>query len=92
MTTTNGEPKITATIDIRTIPHQERHPRIFKTFDGLQPGQALLLVVDHDPKPLYFQFDFAHKGRFSWDYLEEGPQLWRIRITKAGQAAGPARG
>ena len=82
MGTNDLEPKITATIDVRTIPHSERHPRIFKTFEELPPGEALLLTVDHDPRPLYFQLDFAHKGRFSWDYLEEGPQLWRIRISK----------
>lgn len=42
-----------ATLDVREMPPGERHPRIFEMLDGLRPGQALRLVNDHDPKPLY---------------------------------------
>jgi uncharacterized protein (DUF2249 family) len=44
------------TVDVRTIIPRERHPLIFNTFRGLAPGEAFLLVNDHDPKPLYYQF------------------------------------
>jgi uncharacterized protein (DUF2249 family) len=39
-------------------------------------------VNDHDPKPLYYQFDAEHSGAFTWDYLESGPETWRVRIGK----------
>ena len=42
----------------------------------------MLLVNDHDPLPLYFQFSCEHSGRFRWDYLEQGPTVWRVRILK----------
>ncbi|MBI2243066.1 MAG: DUF2249 domain-containing protein, partial [Nocardioides sp.] len=61
---------------------RERHPLIFQSFDRLGPGQALRLVNDHDPKPLYYQLDAEHKGEFAWDYLEEGPEVWRVRIGR----------
>jgi uncharacterized protein (DUF2249 family) len=74
---------IKTTIDVRSIPPRERHPLIFSTFDGLAPGEGLLLINDHDPKPLYFQFQNESKGEFTWDYLEQGPQIWRVRIGRA---------
>ena len=40
------------------------------------------MVNDHDPKPLYYQFAAEHKGEFTWDYLEQGPAVWRVRIGK----------
>ncbi len=73
----------TQTIDVRTIVPRERHPLIFDTFRGLAPGAAFLLVNDHDPKPLYYQFQAEHAGTFKWDYLESGPDVWKVRIAKA---------
>ena len=73
-----------ATIDVRTIPPRERHPLIFDTFRSLAPGAAFLLVNDHDPKPLYYQFEAEHRGAFRWEYLESGPDVWKVRIAKAG--------
>ncbi len=73
---------IHSTIDVRTIPGPQRHPLIFQTFEGLQAGQALELINDHDPFPLHNQFNFMKRGQFRWDYLEEGPNVWRVRIGK----------
>ena len=89
MTSTAAE-IITTTIDVREIAPRERHALIFARFDALQPGQALQLVNDHDPRPLRYQFEDRSQGRFEWSYLEAGPQLWRVRIGKLAGAAGPA--
>ena len=43
-------------LDVRDVVPRERHPLIFRTFDALAPGQGFVLVNDHDPKPLYYQF------------------------------------
>ncbi len=72
------------TLDVRTLPPRERHPRIFDLFDQLQPGQTFELVNDHDPKPLYYQFNVERGHSFTWDYLEQGPEVWRVRIGKRG--------
>jgi uncharacterized protein (DUF2249 family) len=71
------------TVDVRTIVPRERHPLIFNTFDALQPGEAFLLVNDHDPKPLFYQFSAERQGQFSWEYLERGPETWQVRVGKA---------
>ncbi len=71
-----------AIVDVRQIPPPQRHPLIFRTFETLQPGEAFILVNDHDPKPLYYQFAFEREGEFTWEYLEQGPVVWRVQIGK----------
>jgi uncharacterized protein (DUF2249 family) len=70
------------TLDVREIIPRERHTLIFETFGHLRPGDAFVLVNDHDPKPLYYQFEAEHTGQFSWNYLEQGPQVWRVQIGR----------
>lgn len=69
-------------IDVRTIPPRERHPRIFNTFDGLSAGEVMMIVNDHDPMPLYYQFLHERPNTFEWEYLERGPEVWRVAITR----------
>lgn len=79
---------------MRTLAPRERHPLIFSTFERLPQGQAMELINDHDPKPLYYQFELELGGQFDWDYLERGPAVWRVAITKlkAGGAGGSCCG
>ena len=69
-------------LDVRVIPPREKHPTIFHTFDALEPGSSFILVNDHDPFPLRYQFEAERPGQFGWDYLEQGPQVWRVRISR----------
>ena len=69
-------------LDVRVIPPREKHPTIFATFDALESGQAFVLVNDHDPFPLRYQFEATRAEQFAWEYLEQGPQVWRVRISK----------
>ncbi len=69
-------------VDVRAMAPKDRHPRIFSTFDNLPEGGSFTLVNDHDPQPLYYQFLHERERLFSWDYLEKGPEVWRVRIGK----------
>ncbi len=71
------------TLDVRVIPPREKHPAIFETFAALAPGESFVLVNDHDPKPLRYQFQFEHEGEFGWEYLEQGPTVWRVQISRS---------
>ena len=53
------------------------------THDGPLLGESFVLVNDHDPKPLYYQFEAEHTGQFSWNYLQQGPQLWQVEIGRS---------
>lgn len=74
------------TLDVRIIAPAQRHPLIFERFAALQIGESFELVNDHDPKPLMYQFKFEYEGQFTWDYLEQGPKVWRVRIGRAAAA------
>ena len=70
-------------IDVRQIMPRMRHSLIFNTFEHLNPGEGFLLVNDHDPRPLFYQFNVEFPGEFGWDYEEQGPDVWRVRISRA---------
>ncbi|MBX6351533.1 MAG: DUF2249 domain-containing protein [Clostridia bacterium] len=69
-------------LDVRALPPAERHGLIFRTYEGLPRGGRFVLVNDHDPKPLYYQFAAEEPGRFTWEYVESGPEVWRVRIGR----------
>ena len=69
-------------LEVRNDPPARRHAMIFENYAALVPGQGFILINDHDPKPLYYQFDAEHHGEFTWQYLEEGPEVWRVRIGR----------
>jgi len=76
------------TIDLRDIPHQQRHTLIFMTYDHLVPDEGFVIINDHDPAPLRRQFEMLYGDNFDWKYLEQGPQVWRVCISRtAGQTA-----
>jgi uncharacterized protein (DUF2249 family) len=74
-------------LDVRNEIPARRHELIFETYEALDDGEGFVLVNDHDPKPLEYQFAAERAGQFTWDYLEQGPTVWRVRIGKPGEAA-----
>lgn len=69
-------------LDVTTLEPKMKHPTIFVRFDELEAGESLTIHNDHDPKPLYYQL-LAERGNvFTWEYLEEGPVWWKVRISK----------
>jgi uncharacterized protein (DUF2249 family) len=70
-------------LDARTVPHAIRHATIFGALDSVPAGGGLVLVAPHDPLPLLGQLEARSPGRFSIDYLERGPEAWRIRFVRA---------
>ena len=75
-----------ATLDVRPLPPREKHLRIHRTFSDLPAGGAMLLINDHDPKPLRYEFEAERPGEFDWSYIESGPEVWRVRIGKRASA------
>ncbi len=69
-------------LDVRNEIPRRRHELIFDNYEALAPGDGFVLINDHDPKPLYYQFEAEHTGQFEWEYLEEGPEVWRVRIGR----------
>ena len=68
-------------LDVRPLPGPQRHRAIFSLFDALRPGESFELVNDHDPVRLCFQFEAQWPGLYGWEYLQQGPDEFRVRIT-----------
>ncbi len=69
-------------LNVTLIPPAQKHPAIFQTFDSLKKDESFILVNDHDPRPLKHQFTYERADAFKWEYVEEGPEWWRVRLTK----------
>lgn len=85
-----GVENIEKTLDVRDMAPRERHPKIFDTFKALKQGEHFVLVNDHEPKPLLYQFQAEYEGQFEWWPLEQGPQVWRVAVARR-KTEGEAR-
>lgn len=72
-------------LDVTLIEPRFKHPQIFDKFDSLASGDGFIIHNDHDPKPLYYQLLGERGNVFSWEYLENGPVRWKVRIKKHGE-------
>jgi len=79
---TGGTGENAEILDVRSLAPARRHELIFETLGEMASGGALTLVNDHDPKPLYYQLEATQPGQFSWEYVQEGPREWRVRIAR----------
>ena len=70
-------------LDVRPVEPRERFETIMGAYDALAPGATLDLVVDHDPKCMYYTLE-ALRGAdsFTFEYLEQGPEVWRVEVTR----------
>lgn len=69
-------------LNVTLLEPRVKHPTIFAKFDELNEGETLIIHNDHDPKPLYYQLLGQRGNIFTWDYLESGPEWWKIKISK----------
>ncbi|MGO4558221.1 DUF2249 domain-containing protein [Mesorhizobium sp. 2RAF21] len=69
-------------IDVREISPRLRHTVIFQLFGHLDETSSLQLIADHDARPLRLQLEARHGERCLWTYLEQGPDVWRVRLHR----------
>ena len=71
-----------ATINATEYPPHLKHKMIFETFNKLNDGESMLLINDHDPKPLRFQFESMYAEHYDWEYVQQGPTIFQVKISK----------
>lgn len=69
-------------LDVTVIPPRDKHPTIHRRLEALAVGESLVILNDHDPRPLRFEIEGDHPGKYGWKYLEEGPETWRVEIDR----------
>ena len=77
-------------MDVRPIPCSIKHGLIIRTWLDLPLGDHFILLNDHDPVPLYYQFAAQWPGAFTWEHLIKGPSEFRVKITRV-KAVAPAQ-
>lgn len=71
------------TLDVRPTAPKYRFDKIMQAYRGLAPGEVLELLVDHDPKCMYYTLLADHGAKtFDFAYLERGPETWRVHVTR----------
>lgn len=76
-------------LDVRPLRKPQKHPTIFARFDALGVGESFVLVNNHNPIHLRDEFDRDHPDGYGWEYLQEEPREWRIRITRLASTPLP---
>lgn len=69
-------------LDARAIPRAIRHATIFGALGAVAPAAEMILVAPHDPLPLLDQVEQRWPAGFTIDYLERGPDAWRLRFAR----------
>ncbi len=67
-------------INVAEIDPKYRHTILFRLFEHLAPDDSLQIISDHDPRRLRLQLEAYHGSRCGWSYLEQGPDVWRVRL------------
>jgi uncharacterized protein (DUF2249 family) len=81
---------LSQTVDIRTLGAcTDRKAHVLSTFDALGSGGSVVVVNDHLPRGLLLNFEEQRPGRFEWTSLEEGPEVFRVQITKRDGGPDP---
>jgi ATP-binding protein involved in chromosome partitioning len=83
---TAGEVTVDPTVDIRSLPPQERKDRVRERFTALDSGESFVLVSDRDPTPVgQFLGRLAEAPREAFDPFEvrrETPDAWVLETVK----------
>lgn len=69
-------------LNVTLLEPRQKHPTIFDRFDQLEPGESFAILNDHDPKPLYYHLLQERGNIFTWEYLDQGPEWWKVKISK----------
>jgi regulator of cell morphogenesis and NO signaling len=71
------------TLDVRPVEPKDRFATIMGAYDALGGGGVLDLTVDHDPRCMYYTLKARRGETFRFEYLENGPEVWRVEVTRS---------
>jgi uncharacterized protein (DUF2249 family) len=80
---------------VREVPHDQRHALVLSTVAALPPGDAVVLVASHAPRPVLREIDDRFGGQVRTQWLQSGPDTWQVRLERVATptwATGSATG
>ena len=79
-------------IDFREFQPRFRHALFISLFERLKEDASFGFINDHDPLPLREQLEKLYLKNLIWDYEEQGPDVWKIRVSKKSSSAVKSEG
>jgi len=71
-----------AELDLDALPREFAHRAALERFSRMRPGQRLLVRSSGEVESLWNQLSCSRPGEFGWAYLAEGPEQWRVKVTR----------
>ena len=80
-----AETELTTVVDVRETAPMHRFEQIMSAYESLAAGATMQLIVDHDPKCMYYTLR-ATRGEetFDFEYVQDGPETWEVLVTRKG--------
>lgn len=69
-------------IDIDALPDEARMRLLLQRLRWMRDGEAIHLQSSHDLRQLWIRSHALDPGSHAWVYEQEGPALWRVRVTR----------
>jgi uncharacterized protein (DUF2249 family) len=64
------------------LPPEFAHRAALERFSRLRPGERLRVRSGHELQSLWNVLAGGRPGEFGWAYLQEGPDQWRVEVTR----------
>jgi uncharacterized protein (DUF2249 family) len=71
-----------STVDLRDLPREFAHRAALERFSRMRPGERLVLTSGDELDSLWNVLAWGHPGEFGWTCLENGPERWRVEVTR----------
>lgn len=68
--------------DLDDLPPEFAHRAALERFSRLRPGERLRVRSGRELGSLWNLLAYGRPGEFGWAYLEEGPDQWRVEVTR----------
>nr|GID87523.1 hypothetical protein Ade03nite_64470 [Actinoplanes derwentensis] len=74
-------------LDVREVEHEQRHELVLSTVAALLPGDAVVLVASHAPRPVLAEIGDRFGAQIDAQWLQSGPAVWQIRLERVAEPA-----
>jgi uncharacterized protein (DUF2249 family) len=69
-------------IELDALPPEQAAEAAARRLMRLRPGDEVEMRSGSDPVPVWQRIDELAPGRYGFVYLEDGPDRWRLRVTR----------
>ena len=84
--------KVTKEMDLSSPECADKKEKVLSAYDSLEPGESMVIVNNVDPRPLLNSLMQKYPAEFSYDYLKQDTDYFKIQLNKSGACCGVCGG